>query len=279
MKKITLLMMVLLAAATISCKKEPVLNISVESLKLDASSGSQKITVQSSEPWSVSSDSDWISCSKRSGEACEEPVSLNFYVNSNSTGEERKAVITFTNGQLTKKVDVTQLQNDILSTDIYKQKITAEGGTFEITVKSDINYTINIPSDATWIKMDQTKVLVEKKIYFIVDANKSDLTREASITIQGTGGASTTLTVIQLGLPSILRYVHSQQTAYPPVIGGTDFEAFIDWGDGTTEPYATTLRHVYDSQGRYTVTISGSGMASFSFAKSTGIEEIDSSDF
>jgi len=64
-----------------------------------------------------------------------------------------------------------------------RQIVAKEAGTVEVKVNSNVDFEVQIPSDATWITKTDSRALTEKSIFFKVAENTSEKPRNASITI------------------------------------------------------------------------------------------------
>jgi hypothetical protein len=90
-----------------SSAKEDYLSVSASNIFFQADGNSQNITVSANTNWSVISNTDWCSCSPKSGAiGSEQNVSIS--ASANHTGASRSAELTFTAGTVSKKCIVNQ---------------------------------------------------------------------------------------------------------------------------------------------------------------------------
>jgi len=124
---------------------------------------------------------------------------LLFQVDANEEFEKREGTITITSSAGSETVRVYQegaTPTLIVSTS--QIEITAEGTTFQVEVRSNVDVAISIPKSCTWLREIQTKAMSTNTYYFQADANESFNTREATITFKNAAkGMEEKVTVIQ----------------------------------------------------------------------------------
>lgn len=125
---------------------------------------------------------------------------LYYVISPNETYDSREAKIVFVdknNPQVTDTLTVIQLQKDalILSKDTYE--IGPDGGSFDVELKTNVEYSVNISEEHSWIKQVDTKALSENSLHFTV--NKLDVNQERTglINIKGSNNLESTVTVVQ----------------------------------------------------------------------------------
>lgn len=128
---------------------------------------------------------DFCSLSALKGESGD--VSLIVKVEPNATDAVRKAEFSILAGAAVKTVTITQTEANALDINTVTFPVLATGGLVEVPVSSNIEYTVNIPSDITWIKrLPDTKTMVNSTIMLQVDPNEKWLSRSATgITVTG----------------------------------------------------------------------------------------------
>ena len=105
-------------------------------------------------------------------------------VNGNDTYDERTAIVTITDTKASKdrSFTVTQAQLDAILTDQADYTVPSAGGELPITVKYNVDYTVEVSSD--WIHYNvTTRGLEEKVLTFTVDENNSGDERYGSVRI------------------------------------------------------------------------------------------------
>lgn len=151
---------------------------------------------------------DWVSVQPTQGSAGK--ATLTISTNSNDTYDERNAAITLTSAGQRTILTVTQKQRDALLLSSHKVELEADGGTFTINLKANVQVSSEIESEINWLKAVDTKTraLTETTLTFQADENTAPETRQAVITLTG-GGLTEQVRVYQAGIDSTL--VLSQQ--------------------------------------------------------------------
>ena len=116
-----------------------------------------------------------------------------FTADANTSGDARTATIIVSAGDLSSTTTVTQegLSLDLSSTNV---SVAAAGESFNISVTSDIDYSVEINDD--WLTWDSAD---DDVLFFTAEANFSGSSRTGTITVT-TGDISTDVTVLQAGL-------------------------------------------------------------------------------
>lgn len=172
---------------------------------LDFSSDGEEKTIKftTNKDWSIEvsqsgSDVNWCSVSPTQGKAGENTVKVK--ASSNTGYDDRNVTLTITAKDLTKKVVVTQKQNNALTLTTAKYEVGNEGGTIQVEVKANINYEVLIPKEyQSWIhKSVASRGISTSLLNFGIDRNEEYIKREGQIIIEGEG-CSETLNVYQAG--------------------------------------------------------------------------------
>ncbi len=160
--------------------------------------GDAKITFTAATAWTasvVSTKADsWVDVNPKSGNPG--PAEIKITTAPNDTYVERNATIQINCGGQTKDIVLTQKQVDNITVTTDKVELRAEGGTFTIELKSNIDFSYEI--EGGWIKYVSTKAYSEKTLTFSAEANDGVQKREGSVTVKG-GGFSETVRVYQSG--------------------------------------------------------------------------------
>lgn len=201
MKRFLFIASVLLAAAAVSCNKEPkvedAVTIKTDETTVPVEGGVVSVSINATVPWTAKSSQSWVTVSPSSGEAGDATVKLS--VLKNDANDDRSAEITFTAGTKSATYTLVQSQLNALNIATTEYEVPAEGGTVEIAVSSNVSYSVIIPEAVDWIT--QTKGLVDSKVMLEVAANYNEATedapnRTANITISD-GTLATVVKVIQ----------------------------------------------------------------------------------
>ena len=170
------------------------LQLSTYEYTTGAEGGTFEIDVRSNIAYQmIMPDVDWIVNTITHGDK------YTFEVLPNDTYDARTAEIRFVceEEDLTQTVTVTQKQQDaiIIAQDFYE--VEAEGGTLDIPVQANIDFTVS--TDADWITQTETRGLTEHVLHFDVAANDSEEAREATITLAYNDRFKQTIKVMQYG--------------------------------------------------------------------------------
>ena len=100
-------------AATVACDQEepvetPSLEVSQETLALDAKEDEASFDVTSNLAWTATADETWVHLDPSSADASKDPVTVTVTADDNTAEEARTAVITVKAGELTKTIELTQ---------------------------------------------------------------------------------------------------------------------------------------------------------------------------
>ena len=170
---------------------EPVFEVDPDTLSFTYKSTSAVLTVTSNQSWKVSTDDSWLSLSS-TGDMYGPIVSVQ--ATENTTSTSREGAVTFTAGDSTYVVPVTQAART-LSVDTESLTFTSAGGSQTVTVEGDTPF--DVTSEADWLTLDirGTSVVVKAA------ANASITEREAQIIVSASGltegTISQTITVTQ----------------------------------------------------------------------------------
>jgi hypothetical protein len=180
----------------------PFINVEKKSVHFNSSTSVIEITVKSSvADWSVIVEpnaTSWLEATVRGN-------SLVIVVGENKEFASRKANLTIIAGDLSETVVVEQLGTEpsiLLSNE--SVTISSDGGEVDLEITSNIDYSIVIPSDASWVKLNsetRSSVMVKEEVKFIVEWNIEDTERRAEVKIkQNNGALEKTFYIIQKGL-------------------------------------------------------------------------------
>ena len=126
---------------------------------------------------------------------------LYYVISPNDTYDNRKAEIIFSdknNAQVTDTLKVIQMQKDaiIIAKDTFR--IEEEGGYFDVELKTNIEYKVDIPKTYSWIEQVTTKGLADHTLRFSVKELTSKKPRTGIINITSSDGElNSKITVIQ----------------------------------------------------------------------------------
>ena len=126
----------------------------------------------------------------------------------NDTYSERQATITLTDPEDASTISfrVIQKQNDAILVDKSTYTVSEEGGEISVDVKSNVEYSVEIPSSANWlrIKNTSTRALTDSMLILIAEKNNSGDEREAVIKLTyPKSNTSSSITITQSLTPYI----------------------------------------------------------------------------
>ena len=174
------------------------ITISPSALTFDAQGEAKSVTVTctTGKTWTLSGGESWCTASGTNGS---NGATVTFTAEANTSPDERNATYTFTCGDKTAKLVVTQKQQDALTVTSSKVEVDAQGGPINVEVKANIPFEYVIADkDKGWITPVETKSMQTTVLTFNIAQNESLQKREGTITIKS-GELSETVTVYQAG--------------------------------------------------------------------------------
>ena len=171
-------------------------------------SGSTTFSITSNTSWNITDNATWLTLSTASGSG---DATLTASYSANPTTVQRVAIITITDGAISREVTVTQAQTNQLDITPTNQLVLNTSGstTFEIT--SNVNWTVS--DNVNWLSVSPTVTSGNKTLTATYTGNPSTTQRIGIISITG-GGISKNVTVTQEP-----KYIISAITS--PTEGGT----------------------------------------------------------
>lgn len=184
-------------------RKDTITLSSPAGITLPVEGGSATITFSASGDWTAALANDrgsWLDVSPSSGSKDEGSIMVS--AGENPDTDDRSAVVRLTCGKASASVTVTQKQKDALTQTPSKTQFGAEGGSFTIEVKSNIDYSFEIAGD--WIHQSSTRAMTTKTTTFIVDENDDTRKREGSVTVKSSLGSEKVTIYQDAVVPSII---------------------------------------------------------------------------
>lgn len=227
MKKYLFFMILIALTGLCGCDSdEPVTDVEAEAeLSLDEqyylseSDNHRTFTVTANKAWAISGagEHDWLSVEPCAGGAGTHTVTIQSKCN--TTYSFRKASLLFSCGLLKKEFTVTQVQNDALILSAPSVEMSSDGGEFEVSIKSNIDFTVEISSGNDWITQmpdsRETRALDNHTLRFKVsEYYATDADREGTVTIKAADASkSQNITVTQTLLSGSLPNLIVEKTA------------------------------------------------------------------
>ena len=179
----------------------------------DSEAGTATMELKSSQKWEASflnGRATWCTLSTESGKRG--TVTITVSVAENTTYDERSASIAFKCKDVTQTLVIVQKQKDAVLLSSEKLEVPKEGGTVDLTVRHNVDYSISVdPSAASWIEVLSTKALSTATVTLRIDANDDVHSRSGRIFIQSSAG-SEVATVYQDGATPALVLTQSSYT-------------------------------------------------------------------
>lgn len=170
------------------------------SVLFTSEAGKATVVFESNKEWSVAfvndRAKDWCSFSEESGRRG--TYTLTVGVNRNDSYDERSASILLTCKDITRTIVVTQKQRDALLMTAGRVEIPQTGGSFQIEVQANIDYTAAVDGDCDWIHPVGTKGLKTTVNAYMVDANETIDSRQGYVVVSSSLGKES-VTVYQPG--------------------------------------------------------------------------------
>ena len=184
----------------------PFLQLSIQEYTASARGELFDVTVQSNVAYQlIMPEVDWLVHTASDGGA------YTFEVLPNNTYDARTAEIRFVCEEegLSESLIVTQMQRNaiVIAQDFYE--VEAEGGTLDIPVQANVDFTVS--TNADWITQidTSTKGLIEKVLKFNIEANSTLNSREAIITLTANNGIQQDILVKQSGVIPFIKITSS----------------------------------------------------------------------
>ena len=217
---------------------QPSLSLSSESLEFSDEASSQQITITTESFWTASTSASWLSLSKTQGKGSGS-VTVSVSANNGAGAtrasealtranvtESRHAVVTFTNGNMTAHVNVTQAgMQELLEVSVSSLAYSYMGGSDNVRVQSNTSWSVS--SDASWLAVAKNK----EETGFTVSAEQNINTEGRQATIKVVGrGLSHSIYVSQEGIvvPSVTEPNASDVTKHSATCGFSYSSSTVD---------------------------------------------------
>lgn len=223
-----------LALFLVACEEKITPEIKIDSTEFTIPvTGSEedplKITFDANVCWkaALKQSTDWCTISPASGVAG--PAYVNVIALENNTNEARSVTLVLTAETAVKEITITQLQKDAFELLEASAEVGAEGGDVNITVMTNVPWTLTIPSEVTWVKDVTTRAYGEDSKTVRVDPyDERDNSRSVELTITAEGFNPLTFALTQNGPQSSIWY--KNVTDIDGYVGGTQVK-LAKYGD------------------------------------------------
>lgn len=175
-------LVILVLFAGCSEDDEKYLKADCESIEIGNDGGDYTIHVSCNDDWFIDCEVDWIN---PIGELGNEKGDCTIHISENDTYDDRNGVVylSYSKGRIAIQVLQHGKEDIILSTD--KLKCEWSGGQKTLTIKSNMDFRYDIPSDIDWVHISTspiTKGLSSSEFHVSVDENRNEESRKANIT-------------------------------------------------------------------------------------------------
>lgn len=198
-------------------------------------------TFNATTAWSVTTEAEasWLGVEPSAGEAGF--GQFNIVVDENTSSEERYAHVVVRAGGESLSIEVVQQRKPLfVREEMEVYTIGAEGGTIDIDIATNQEYTISIATTKRWLtsEVEATRALRSERITYAAMPNDGELARVAMVSIVSSDGAVLdTFDIVQAAKRSAINEIRYRTT--------TSTTADIKH----TEEYGATLRsHFYDAE-------------------------------
>ena len=235
MKRILLIVFVLVAAVAVSCKKEPkvdAVTIKTAGQIVPVGGGVLSIAINSTAAWTAKVSESWVTLSPTSGEAGNATVKAS--VLKNDTNDNRTATVTFTAGATTATYLIVQSQFDALNLATTEFTVEAAGGTVQVPVSSNVDYTIIVPDAVDWLHVTSTRGMVDTKVTLTVDGTHESVRDET--TEEFLADAIVRTATIKIVAEGLEKAVTVRQKAFVPHFGFESDYSSLQHGGRLTVP-------------------------------------------
>ncbi len=197
-------------------------------------------TFNATTAWSVTTEAEasWLGVEPSAGEAGF--GQFNIVVDENTSSEERYAHVVVRSGGESLSIEVVQQRKPLFEREEMEvYTIGAEGGTIDIDIATNKEYTISIATTERWLtaEVEATRALRSERITFAATPNDGELARVAMVSIVASDGSILdSFSVVQAAERSATNEIRYRTTTSTTV----DIKH--------TEDYGATLRlHFYDA--------------------------------
>lgn len=286
MKKLSIYAMlaVVLSACNMLAEVETdtleLLNKANEEMVFLASGGEKTVVLVTDSDWTAESDAQWCKVSPEEGTA--ESAKIKMTVEANDKAEEREATITVSTAAKSLQMKVIQREMKAILLEEADYVIEAEGETFEVELKHNVEYQVEFSPSVSWIREVKSKKMTKAVHEFEVKPNEDTKNRSVEILfVCEDEDIEEVVTVVQKGLDqnqddgeddggddggteesqSSFRFAvtSSGSTFAMPAVFG-EFTGYVFWGDGTSSAFGAGLQgHEYPSDSEHTVEMNLSG--------------------
>ena len=201
-----------------SCQK-PASISAPGSLTFAVDGAGQTISITVNRDWHIVSSESWCTVSPQSGKASDDPVTVTVKCQSNTSYDERKAVITIEAEEISHRIQVTQAQRDGIFSAESLLRADFQAQDLAVTAEANVDFSVTVLKGQDWIHPVSAKGLVSKDVGIHLEENRSGAVREGAVQLSR-DKASATIQIKQAPWHAVL-----EQTA--PGIYGVREEDYV----------------------------------------------------
>jgi len=266
--------------AEVDMDKLELLNEANSEIVFLGSGGQKTVALVTNSEWTAESDATWCKVTPSQGTAEDAKVKLS--VEANDKAQERTAVVTLSTANASIQINVIQREMKAILLEEADYVIEAEGETFEVELKHNVEYQVEFSPSVSWIREVKSKKMTKAVHEFEVKPNEDTKNRSVEILfVCEDEDIEEVVTVVQKGLDQNqddgeddggdeggteesrssfwFAVTSSGSTFAMPAVFG-EFTGYVFWGDGTSSAFGAGLQgHEYPSDSEHTVEMNLSG--------------------
>ena len=163
------------------------LTVTTSKIEMGAAGGEAVIEVMADIDYTYEIDSKCKGWITYKGTRAVQTSRLVFNVAANSGKEKREGRITIRGGGRTETVTIYQAgETPTIVLTQNKYEVSAAGETIKVEINSNVDFTVSIPSSASWIEETGTRAFSTHTKYFTISPNTTTSSRSAEITFKNT---------------------------------------------------------------------------------------------
>jgi len=207
-----------------------------EVIEVSAEGGTVNAVLKSNVAYTLTSDADWVTATQTKGLA-DSPITIVVQPNTVPGAEARTATITATSTITATEPTTTIVVKQAAPKGVYYDgqdiEVAAEGGTVNVTLKTNVAYTLE--SDVDWMSATITKGLTDSPITIVVAPNAGAAAKEREGTI-------TAMSSILADAPLATIKVKQAASTYPVYIGEVGYNTIQSAIDAATGDVIIDIR-------------------------------------
>lgn len=180
------------------------IELDTSSISTDYQKNTKYLVVTSNTYWAISGVTEWCIPSPLNGKAGTTRVTI--HIDENASSEDRNTTLVFNGSRTTASVTISQKQKDALIIAPTDYPIPVQGGTINVEVQANIDFTVEIPERyQSWIHSVDSRSMTVSNFIFTIDANEEGKERTGEIIFFDNNSPANqeTITIKQAGITAI----------------------------------------------------------------------------